>query len=170
MIQLENIILVQGKIHFDPQDITNKHLNQASWKRMALVLLDAGDICDYYAWFLYRRYHIKLNKPLRGPHISFINDSERDLGEYGLSQWDIVKNKYDNTSIEIKLNVDPRANGEHWWLNVPNEYRTELHNIRTELGLGRPYFGCHMSLGYVHPLYLEHSTYILRLLEQGLIE
>jgi len=71
-------IKIYGKIVFDPKDVTKKHSKQASWKRMAMVMID-GDITEYYAWFLNRRYHIELSKPLRGAHISFINDSIRDI-------------------------------------------------------------------------------------------
>jgi hypothetical protein len=47
-------------------------------EKMAMILLD-GDVTEYYAWFIQKRYNLILNKPLRGAHISFINDSMRDL-------------------------------------------------------------------------------------------
>ena len=69
-----NRINITGKIQFDVEDKTKKHKNQASWKKMAMIFID-GDITEYYSWFLERRYKLILNKPLRGGHISFINDS-----------------------------------------------------------------------------------------------
>ena len=71
-------ITLTGRIGFEPEDKTNKHLLQSSWKKIAMVFIE-GDICEYYAWFLQKRYNITLNKPIRGAHVSFINDSIRDL-------------------------------------------------------------------------------------------
>jgi hypothetical protein len=41
------MIRLKGKILFNPENKTRKHGNQASWKKMAIVMLD-GDICEYY--------------------------------------------------------------------------------------------------------------------------
>ena len=77
------MIKVQGKIIFNPIDITNKHKKQASWKYIAIINI-LGDVSEYYAWFLKKRFNLILNKPLRGSHISFINDSLFDI-EKGLN-------------------------------------------------------------------------------------
>jgi len=173
---METNIIMRGKIIFEPEDITTKHGKQSSWKKIAMVFI-YGDICQYYSWFLMKRYNIILNPPVRGGHISFINDSVVDLTQNGkLSKeevevmWLNVKNKWHGKEIDITLDLDPRSNGEHWWLNIPNEDRDGLQAIRNELGLGRPYFGMHMSLGYIHPKYVEHSKYILNGLVKGLIK
>jgi hypothetical protein len=165
---MEKTFKIKGKILFEPEDVTNKHVNQSSWKKIAMVLFE-GDVCEYYAWFLNKRYNIQLNKPLRGPHISFINDSHRDLGDFGLKQWDIVKDKWDGKELDVILTTEPRCNESHWWLNIPEESRVQLHEIRAELGLGRPFFGLHMSLGTIHPKFLEHSNYIHSLIKNGII-
>ena len=173
---MNNLIKIKGKIVFDPKDKTKKHANQSSWKKVAMVIID-GDITEYYSWFLERRYDIKLNRPLRGAHISFINDSVNDIMN-GLScnekdaheSWVRLKKLYNNTKIELLLDVSPRSDGKHWWLNVPNEHRGVLHGIRSEVGLSRPYFGIHMSLGYANDKVIEHSKYILRLITKGYIE
>ena len=47
-----------------------------------MVFID-GDVSEYYAWFVKKRYNLTLNKPLRGAHVSFINDSMRDLSQNG---------------------------------------------------------------------------------------
>lgn len=168
-------IKISGKIVFDPKDKTTKHKNQAIWKRVAMVVFDNDDICEYYSWFVNKRYNVLLNKPLRSSHITFINDSTRDLNQNGeLSEeevnnrWLEVKNKWDGKIVDIILDVDIRTNGEHWWLNIPHENRIELQSIRTELGLGRPYFGMHMSIGYARPgIHEEHSKYIHDLIKLG---
>jgi hypothetical protein len=133
-----------------------------------MIMID-GDVAEYYAWFINKRYNLILNKPLRGSHISFINDSHRELGEFGLNQWESVKEKWDGKTIKIVLSVDARTDSKHWWLNIPNEDRDEIHAIRAELGLGRPHWGLHMSIGHANEKFIAHSQYIHKLLEMGLI-
>lgn len=174
---------IKGKIVFDPPDITSKHRNQAEWKKVAMVEFD-GDIKGYYRWFVKKRYNLILGESIRKAHITFINDSHRDMG-YDVKKWNEVKKKWNGKTIEITLSVDVRSDGVNWWLVVPNEERDELHAIRAELGLGRPYFGLHMTFGVardakddvfegdvIRPVRKneEHSRYILRLIEKGLIK
>jgi hypothetical protein len=142
---------------------------------MAMVFIE-GDVCEYYAWFLQKRYSITLNKPIRGAHISFINDSIRDLTqnhdkseEEILQLWEDVKAKWDGKEIDIVLDLNPKTDDRVWWLNIPNEEREGLQAIRNELGLGRPYFGMHMSIGYANEKNIEHSTYIHESIKQGFI-
>jgi hypothetical protein len=173
---MNNRITLTGTINFEPSDKTKKHLSQASWKKIAMVLID-GDITDYYAWFIKKRYNLMLNKPLRGAHISFINDSMRDLTQNGkisetetLNTWEEVKKKWNGKKINIVLDLDPRTDGRTWWLNIPHDERGGLQAIRDELGLGRPYFGMHMSVGYARPgIMEEHSTYIHESIKKGFI-
>jgi hypothetical protein len=169
-------ITLTGRIGFEPEDKTNKHLFQSSWKKIAMVFIE-GDVCEYYAWFLQKRYNITLNKPIRGAHVSFINDSMRDLTQNNeksqeeiLQLWEDVKNKWDGKEIDIVLDLNPKTNDRIWWLNIPNEEREGLQAIRNELGLGRPYFGMHMSIGYANDKNIEQSVYIHELIKQGFIE
>lgn len=167
---MKNTITYKGTILFDPKDVTNKHVNQSSWKKMAMVLLD-GEICEYYSWLIEKRYGLVLNRPLRGAHISFINDSINDIKTgTGLINnkdvhfvWDNLAKKWNGKEIDIVLDVDARSDGTHWWLNIPNEERTILHNIRKEIGLDRPHWGLHMSIGYANERNIEHSKYIVNL-------
>ena len=170
----EKITLI-GKIGFEPENRTKKHNNQASWKKIAMVFFD-GDVTDYYAWFINKRYSLQLNKPLRGAHISFINDSIRTLTKNGLisldevdQKWETAKKKWDGVEIPVVLNVNPRTNDKHWWLNVPHEERALLHSIREEVGLTPPTFGLHMSIGYANEKNIAHSEYIHNLIKKGLI-
>lgn len=173
---MENRITLKGKIGFEPENRTKKHNNQSSWKRMAMVFFD-GDICEYYSWFIQRRYNLVLNKPLRGPHVSFINDSIKELSCNGRktieeinTDWEAVKKKWDKKVIEVTLDLDPRTDDKHWWLNIPQDQRELLHGIRAELGLSRPFWGLHMSIGYANEKNIEHSKYIHRLTKTGLIK
>ena len=172
---MENTITLIGKILFEPENKTKKHEAQSSWKKLAMVLID-GEITQYYAWFIEKRYNLILNKPLRGAHISFINDRMNDMslnGERSIQEvevlWETVKKKWDGKEISIVLDVSPRTDSKHWWLNIPHEFRNELQGIRNELGLGKPYWGMHMSLGYANEKNIEHSTYIHNLIKTGLI-
>jgi hypothetical protein len=165
-----------GKIGFEPEDRTNKHLLQSSWKKVAMVFIE-GDVCEYYAWFLKKRYDITLNKPIRGAHVSFINDSMTDLTqnntkseEEALKLWEDVKTKWDGKEIDIVFDLNPKTNDRTWWLNIPHEERQCLQAIRNELGLDIPFFGLHMSIGYVNEKNLGQSVYIHGLIKHGCIK
>jgi len=172
-----NTIKTTGVIHFDPQDMTKKHERQASWKRVAMVMFNC-DLSDYYCWFIKRRYNIRLTTPLRGPHVTFINDREGDTNGF----WEETKDRWHGMKVNVELDLDARTNGDFWWLKVlPNE---TLDRIRGELGLGAPYFSYHMTIGYPDNCYSEfievkntvrakemneeQSHYIHRLLVAGL--
>ncbi len=164
-----------GKIVFEPENKTKKHNAQASWKHIAMVLI-GGEVTEYYAWYIQKRFNLTLNKPLRGAHISFINDSFRDMSQNGSRSledvkraWNAAKVKWDGKRIPIMLNLNPRTDDKHWWLNVDHEYRDKLHGIRAEVGLGKPFFGLHMSIGYANEKNLEHSKYIHQLIKTGII-
>lgn len=153
---------LKGHIVISPPNITNKHIEQSDWKRTAMVML-GGDISEYFAWFIKKRYSLKLTKPLREPHITFINDK---LSDFSIPDVDLgmnlLKDKYDGLETEITINLDPRTNVKHWWLNVTEESREFLHDIRKEVGLERPFSGLHLTIGRVNDCDLEHSDYIRR--------
>ena len=170
-----NLIKYTGKIHIDPEDFTNKHKVQKSWKKVSMIMFE-GEMCEYYSWFISRRYNLTLNKPLRGAHISFINDSIKDLRQDDTKSledvelmWKQFKNKYDDVDIEIELDVDARSNGEHWWLKPSEDSKIKLQNLRTELGLGNPYWNFHLSIGHANEKNIAHSEYIVRMIENKLI-
>lgn len=194
---MSNIIKLTGKILFDPEDVTNKHANQSSWKKVAMVLFE-GDVCEYYAWFIKKRFNLNLHKPVRGAHITFINDSMRDLSKNGLlddsrvlENWQMVKKKWNGKKIEVYLNLIPDTDSLdnedcHWWLIVPHNQRQGLQEIRDELGLGRPFFGLHMTIGRAvdstsmsnfepgvmkaKEMSVDHSVYIHNLIKNGFIK
>lgn len=152
-------------MHFDPPVLTRKHAKQAKWKNHANVQLDC-DIDNYYAWFINRRYNLKLNPPQRGAHVSFIADIIPNQEIYKK-----IIEKYNGKEIEFTIDTNVRTNGEDWWLRV---YSEELSNIRVECGLPyEPYHPFHMTIGYAAPRLdkngnemggsqLEHSRYIHR--------
>lgn len=147
-----------GKIEFDPVNVTKKHNKQASWKKTALVKFDC-DIWEYYSWFLKKRFNLYLNKPLRGTHLTIINDKFDPETEYLYDQGrQLFHGK------EIRIQYDPtliRANDKgHWWINAQSD---DAKNIRSVMGLTPdPYFGFHITIGLATHLQLDHSKYILK--------
>jgi len=179
-------VKLTGFIKFDPPDVTNKHIKQSSWKKVAMVHI-GGDVCEYYSWFLRKRYNLKLHKPLREAHVTFINDRISDVND----KWDEVKKKWDNKKIDIIIDLSPKTDSSepnsdhHWWFNIPHEYRGKLQSIRSELGLGKPFFGLHMTIGRAvdyttddfepgvmksKEMCVYHSIYIHQLFKNGFID
>ncbi len=154
---------IKGKIKFDPKNYTKKHNKQSEWKRIAMLVFDC-DLCDYYSWFIEKRYNLKLNRPLRGSHVTFINDALIDFDDDSEEKWEEIKNKYDGTEVEVVLDVDVRSDSKHWWLVVEHGSRKPLLDIRNEFKLGNPYWGMHMSIGWANDKNIEHSKYILGLI------
>lgn len=195
---LECTTTLEGTIYFDPEDVTNKHKSQASWKKMAMVVFN-GDVAEYYAWFIKKRFNLDLSKPLRGAHISFINDSIDEMTTHCKTTaerqalWSKVKKKYHKKKINVVLDLRPHIETPHWWLIVPHSERGELQAIRDELGfinkktgLSRPYFGMHMTIGTAvdkrsdikndagaanaKVMNIAHSDYIKGLVNKGFLK
>ena len=174
-----NVVEVIGTIVFDPENMTKKHDAHAVWKRVAMLMIDC-DISDYYAWFLKKRFSISLHSPQRGAHITFINDRTRDMND----QWDRVKREWNGKNIAVRISTDARTDAEYWWLNLLPS--ADLTSIRTELGLGDPFFKYHLTIGRAvncrsnspnengsiraMEMHEEQSQYIHRLIQKGLIE
>ena len=170
-----NLVKYSGRIEFEIPHKTKKQELQASWKRTAMILMP-GDITEYYAWFIKKRYNVELVKPVRRAHITFVNDSLKDLSQ-GYKKieeideiWNRVKNKWNGKKVNIMLDISPRFAGKYAWLKVPDDHREQLNAIRTELGLGRPYFGFHMTIGSVNEKNQAHFSYIHNLITKGLIK
>ena len=115
-----------GKIVFDPVDFTTKQKKQASWKKVAMIIIDDGDMAAYYRWFLNKRYNLILNPPLRGSHITIINDSVKDIGD-GLAKWDLLKSQWDGQIVPVVLETEIKSDSKHWWLNIPHDERQSIH-------------------------------------------
>lgn len=177
---MKNCIKFKGKILFDPEEMTSKQGRQSEWKKTAMVILEPelnlGEkgIADYYAWFFKKRFNIPLHKPLRGAHVTIINDRASDTN----GKWEEIKAKWDGEEIDIYLNVDPflgiknrMGNYVDWWLTVPYEFRDELGAIRMELGLpAKPYFGFHMTIGTAINFYPKTGKEINAAKAKGMFE
>lgn len=211
-----SLIKVKCEIQFDPQDVTKKHKKQSLWKKIVIAKIK-GDWSEYYAWFIKKRFNLELNRPLRGAHITLINDSLRDIGD-NIKKWDWFKKTWNGMEIEIELDTSPRNDynnsrrfklnevkngvwtviktdlnelniGEeitkknnfkekkyentlvarvcgHWWLQVPHDKRQSIDLFRAQIGLGRPYFGPHMTIGHCNEKNRFHNNYICRIIEK----
>ena len=146
---------IKGILEFDPINVTKKHDNQSSWKKVAMVRFEDGDdTWAYYSWFLKKRFNLNLNKPLRGTHMTIINDIVDD------NLYEMGRQLFHGKEITIQYNpLDIRSNKKgHWWLKA---YSDDAHNIRSAVGLDpSPYFGLHITIGLATHLQLEHSKYI----------
>lgn len=145
---------IKGILEFDPVNMTKKHLAQSSWKRTAMARFDC-DLYAYYSWFIEKRFNLKLNKPLRGTHLTIIND-KFDTDESYKNARELFHGK------EISVQFDPaliRSNLKgHWWINADSQ---DARNIRKIIGLDpNPYFRYHITIGLATHLQLEHSKYI----------
>jgi len=196
-MNITEIISLKGTIYFDVPDKTNKHKYQTSWKKMAMVMFN-DDVTEYYAWFIKKRFGVELSNPLRGGHISFINDSIDEMTKHCDTKserkalWEKVKKKYHKKNITVTLSLKPHIETPHWWFIVPHSDRGELQAIREELGfvnkktgLSKPYFGMHMTIGYAvnkkselkaemnvqtaKKMNLAQTDYIKRLVDNGYI-
>lgn len=149
-----------------------------------------------------------------------INNGSGTLEEK-LEAWNKLKEKWNGKEIEVTFNLRPfydldsnwerhiprplteeeKESGKseklshtyHWWLIVDHKFREELHAIRAEIALEKPFFGLHMTFGILTQNYklddkgklvwdsngkpipifnhqLEHAKYIHTLHENGLIE
>lgn len=149
-----------------------------------------------------------------------INNGSGTLEEK-LELWEALKKKWHGKKIEVTFNLRPfydlDSNWErhipipqteeeklkekpekvsqtyHWWLIVDHKFRDEIHSIREEIGLKKPYFGLHMTFGILTQNYkldnkgklvwdsdnkpipifnhqLEHAKYIHTLHENGFVE
>lgn len=149
---------IEAKITFFPDNKTRKHNSQSSWKRTAIALLD-DDTSLYYSWFLEKRFNLKLNKPLRGSHLTFINDIVDS------KIYEEVASIFEGKTITLEYDpADIRTNGNHWWIKVSSK---DAENLRVVCGLNpNPYFNFHLTLGHANEKNIEHSKYILNCIKK----
>lgn len=148
------LLKLKGILEFSPVDVTKKHEKQSAWKCVSIIKTNC-DMDRYYSWFLKKRFNLELNRNLRGSHITIISDrmDKKIFNE--------ASKIFNGREIDFYLDLEPRSNGEHWWLRV---ICPDAESIREALGLSKdPYFGFHLTIGYANEKNIEHSEYILRM-------
>ena len=152
---------LKGVIEFDPINVTKKHEKQSSWKKTVIARID-GDLCDYYNWFIKKRYNINLATPLRDTHLTIINDRmDNNQDEYKTA-----KRLYNGTAIDIHYNVDVRSEGTQWWLRANSN---DAVYIRKKAGFDpEPHFNFHITVGRLsgRDFEIEHGKYIYNLIKK----
>lgn len=148
---------LKGRVICNPNELTNKHKEQSTWKKVIFIQFADDDLLGLYSWFIRKRYNLELFKPLREPHLTIINDS---FSEMNLELMDDFMAKYESKEMVIEVSVSPRTNGKHWWLPISQKSKDELLSIRKELGLGAPFSGFHITLGTPKTKHIEFSNYI----------
>lgn len=145
-------ISVKGKIYFQPENKTRKHIEQSSWKRIAMIVVN-DDLTKYYSWFIEKRFNLKLNPPLRGTHVTFINDHSDKVPHF-----EEVSKIFHRKEIEFWIDPSVRTNGKHWWLPVRCK---DAESIRIACGGSpQPEHKFHLTIGLATGRYLEHSKLI----------
>lgn len=149
------LVKVNGILEFEPENVTRKHEKQSSWKRIAIIKTN-DDLSEYYAWFIRKRFNLELNVPLRGAHLTIINDRDNEVPTF-----EKTKALYDGKEMSFYVELEPKTNGEHWWLRA---YCPEAEKIRVLAGGNPiPYFTFHMTIGYANNKWMDHSLYILEM-------
>ncbi len=144
------VIKMKGRLNFQPENKTKKH-NKQDWKKTAMIMLKC-DLDNYYAWFLEKRFGLEFVKVLRGAHITIISD------KMDSNVFEQASKLFNGKEITFFYEIEPRTNNKHWWLRV---HCPEAEAIREALGLTRePYFGFHLTIGYVNEKNIAHSKYI----------
>lgn len=147
---------ISGRIKFDPPDYTKKHIKQSEWKRVVIIEIDS-ELDAMYRWYLSKNL-LNLNKPIRDCHVTVVNDRYNDTG-----RWNSVKQMYDGQTVNVNIRNWIRSNGEHWWLKMFPDENLVFGQIRSELGLGQPYFNYHMTIGLANERNIDHSKYLHRI-------
>lgn len=154
----------EGILIIDPAIMTKKQERQSSWKKTAYIKLMC-DIDEYYRWLLNTRFNLRLNPPIRGAHVTIINDKFNDD-----KAWAEFREAFNKKRVKFEYNPELiRTDSMSWWINVKSD---DAQNLRDVLGLGKPYYGFHLTVGQISkdvPWQIAHSKYIhQQILKYGL--
>ena len=109
----------------------------SSW----LVANIEDDVLEYYRWWFYRRYLVKLAKPRWCAHISVIRGSEEEVPSLFLFENE-RKNKEVKFQYSNKLEQHPKG---YVWMPC---WGCQLEDVREECGFPRsPIMPFHMTVG-----------------------
>jgi hypothetical protein len=157
---------VNAKIIFDPADLTRKHEKHSAWKKHVIAFIDEPDFCDYFSWFIKKRYNLALVPPIRGVHMTVVNDRLSDGIDSDETKYRRSKELYDGMMIDINYNTDVRTDGKYWWFNAQSN---DALFIRQQIGLKpTPYFGFHITVARVEgrEFEKEHGIYVHNLIKR----
>ena len=159
---------IKAKVIFDPKDLTRKHGKQSEWKKHVIAFIDEPDFCEYFSWFLKKRYSLTLVAPIRGVHMTLVNDRLTDGIDATPTKYKSSKELYNGMVIDIDYNLDVRTDGKYWWFMARSN---DALFIRKQIGLKpTPYFGFHITVARVEgrEFEKEHGIYIHNLIKREL--
>ena len=157
---------IQGKIIFDPADLTNKHVNHSSWKKHIIAFIDEPDFCAYFSWFIKKRYSLNIHYPIRDVHLTVVNDKLVDGINASERKYSRSKSMFSGKVIDITYDLDIRTDGRSWWFKAQSD---DAIILRQHIGLKpTPYFGFHITVGRVdgREYEKEHGNYVHRLIKR----
>jgi hypothetical protein len=128
-----------GKFFFSPKREGLKKTHR-SFDRGIILKVDNG-ITDYYSWWLWRKYGIRVSKPAWGTHVTVVSDRDRVRD---IAAFEQLKKELDSTYVKLHYNVNIEKHWHFWVLPViPNH---AISKIRNELGLRNDY-PFHITIG-----------------------
>lgn len=115
-------------------------------KKRIYTTLDEG-IIDYYTWFLNREYHIQIDRPLYGGHITVYNTN---LYKFEID-WRKAFRGYNNMIIEYSYDAYIKRGGgtkgfDLFYMNIVSP---EITRMKRELGIvdTENFKGLHITIG-----------------------
>lgn len=104
-----------------------------------IIIRCDDEIIEYYRWWYLKHYHLSLQRPKWGAHISVVRGEEDGLTEprweYNLNG-ETVTFSYSNNLVAVR---------NYLWIPVQGEI---LYNLRERFGLNRePIMPFHMTVG-----------------------
>ena len=160
---------IKGIMEFDPVDVSKKHAVQSSWKKVAMVRFHEDETFRYYKWLLEQRLGLRipgknafewkgrLNEPLRGTHVTAINDIIDD--EVYLQAKEIFHGKEASITYDPTLIRCSQKGERMWW--YMDVYSEDIANMRAAMDLGDPFHNLHMTIGLVNPMFIKHCEWVV---------
>lgn len=157
---------IQGKVVFDPVELTRKHVAHSAWKKSVIALIDDAEFSDYFSWFIKKRYNLTMVAPQRGVHLTIVNDKLEDGIDATERKYSRSKSMFDGKVIDIKYDLDVRTDGHYWWFKAVSNGAIQ---IRQKIGL-KPigHYGLHLTISRVEgrEYEREHGQYVHRLIQR----
>ena len=128
-----------GKFIFSPVRPGLKKSHR-SFDRGVILKVDNG-IVEYYSWWLWRKYGIKVSLPAWGAHVTVVNDKDKVKDVNKLKD---LEKRFAGKIIQLSHEVELKKQWQFWVLMV--KPTKEMVEIRRELGL-RENYPFHITIG-----------------------
>ena len=128
-------LILAGKLVYDPKRIspsTGKKMRKTHKERTLIVDLPFDDLAAYYRSMIAKRYHLHLQPPLWGAHMTVVGGNE----------FTKIKNpdawhKYSHKKVQFKVVPHELYKAWQFWV-LPVKDDGFFQMIRDELGLTKP--------------------------------